>query len=209
MRNEHIKDYLWSEMVPSIDNKTLMHNCLLIEKFLEERLTPLLDNDISYSTFTGREYNQYNLFTFPSLELNKLFAEIKRLTTPVLNSKESYMFQSWLNVYRDNGFIDWHGHWNSKFNVIHGFYCVNTEDVSSYTEYMLPTLNEDITTVHSKDGLLVFGKSDNDKHRSSLGWNSLNPRITIAFDIVPTTSIQEKYKNNFFENFPFNHFIPF
>ena len=213
MRNEHIKDYLWSEMVDptTINNKRLMANCLIIEKFLEGRIEEEA-NEIwttNYDSFTGRMFNRYNIFTFPSVDLIKLYTEIKRIITPVLILNETYMIQAWLNVYRENGFIDWHTHWAKEHKTIHGFYCVNVEDTPSYTEYKFPTLNNDITTVHSRDGLLVFGKSEDDKHRSSQGWSSNNPRITIAFDIVPVSRLQEIHKNDFFEQYIPNHYFAF
>jgi hypothetical protein len=213
MRNEHIKDYLWSEMVDptTINNKRLMNNCLIIEKFLEGRIdrTKLNNNWTgAYGSFTGKNFNQYNIFTFPSADLIKLYTELRRVITPVFALNESYMIQAWLNVYRENGYIDWHNHWAKASRALHGFYCVNVEDTPSYTEYKFPTLNDDITTIHSKDGLLVFGKSEDDFHRSSPGWNSSNPRITIAFDIIPVATLQESYKNNFFEGYRHNHYFP-
>jgi len=103
-----------------------------------------------------------------------------------------------MNVYRNNGFIDWHAHWLAKYKAFHGFYCVNTENVSSFTEYKFTDLGDEVTTVPSKNGRLVFGRSDNDLHRSS-PWNFVFPRITIAFDIVPVSSLSTSI----------NHFIPF
>ena len=54
--------------------------------------------------------------------------------------------------------------------------------------------------IESKDNLLVIGKSDNDKHRSSV-WNQDTPRITIAFDILPVSSIYKEFNT-------LNHWIP-
>jgi hypothetical protein len=216
MRNEHIKDYLWSEMISGIDNKTLLNDCLLIEKYLEYKLPKIPGSmergdlwGLEYGTFTGRNFNDYNIFTFPSNELTKLLNVMRNSIAPVLIPNTNYMIQSWLNVYRQNGFIDWHSHWPAQSKTIHGFYCVNSEDTPSYTEYRFPDINDDITTVHSKDGLLVFGKSENDRHRSSQGWNSNIPRITIAFDIVPVPHLQDAHNEDFFNNWPINHFFTF
>jgi len=60
---------------------------------------------------------------------------------------------------------------------------------------------EENVKIESKNNLLVIGKSDNDEHRSSV-WNQETPRITIAFDILPMSSINKLQSNNL------NHWIP-
>jgi hypothetical protein len=54
--------------------------------------------------------------------------------------------------------------------------------------------------VYNKNGLLVFGDSAGDEHRSSK-WNQPDPRITIAFDIVPVNKLDLSTE--------INHYIPF
>ena len=45
---------------------------------------------------------------------------------------------------------------------------------------------------------MVVGKSENDRHRSSI-WNEEHrPRITIAFDIVPIESVDDPLEANYF-----------
>ena len=62
------------------------------------------------------------------------------------------------------------------------------------------TLEKKIKKI-SEEGLIVFGKSDGDKHRSSPWRETKRHRITIAFDIIPIESIESKLQGN--------HFIPF
>ena len=70
----------------------------------------------------------------------------------------------------------------------------------SYTEYKIPEV-KNIIKIISEEGLIVFGKSDGDKHRSSPWRETKRHRITIAFDIIPIESIEYKLQGN--------HFIPF
>ena len=208
MNTTHLPDLLWSKSLPNIRNDNLYNECLFIEELLKKRLAELSNwGETGFDTFTGRNYHQYNIFTLPSTQLMNLFAEIKQAVADLLEPGEAYMIQGWLNVFRENGFIDWHGHWEPYYNTIHGFYCVNVEDYPSFTEYKFD--NIDITKVNSKNNLLVFGRSAGDLHRSSPGWSSPRPRITIAFDIIPVKHIQSKFQKDFIDTYPINHFIPF
>lgn len=210
MNTEHIKDYLWSQVLPEIDNTNLIKDCLLIEDYLKVKLQDKdqWDPKTPYDSFTGRNHKQYNIFTLPSTQLITLHHGIRKTVGPYLDPEETYMLQGWMNVYRENGLIGWHNHWKSRDRTFHGFYCVNTENTPSFTEYKFAHTGDGVTRVDSKDGLLVFGKSDNDVHRSSPGWDSIVPRITIAFDIVPVSSVRAMFGNNFYDSYPLNHFIP-
>ena len=117
-------------------------------------------------------------------------------TKPLLEKDTQYVLKGWLNVYRTGENIDWHDHWLAPAKVWHGFYCVGVEEQPSATLYKIPNVPE--VTVPSKDGLLVVGKSENDLHKSTI-WTGKNPRITIAFDIVPITSA-----SNMPNTYPYN-----
>lgn len=97
---------------------------------------------------------------------------------------KEYVIQCWLNYYSKGEFIDWHGHLSAEARAWHGFYCLDVEPNSS-TTYRLDGKEVEIK---SEDNLLVIGKSINDKHRSS-EWNEDKPRITIAFDVSPVSSL--------------------
>ena len=96
--------------------------------------------------------------------------------------------------------IKWHGHWPAKYRVIHGFYCVNV--TPSFTEYMYRGIPGETFKVDSKEGLLVFGKSNDNVHQSSPWCNAEKPRVTIAFDIIPVSTL-------YHTNHVINHYIPF
>ena len=189
-------DYLYSIQLNSIDNKKLVSFSLEVEKMLRKNL-PVNTDPSWYGTFTTANHHAYNFLTFPNYEVGKLYQEILKNVSPLLEDRP-YMIKSWVNVFRKGEKVDWHNHWPADKKVWHGFYCVQVGD--SHTDYRIPKVPH-ITRVVSKEGLLVVGKSEDDQHRSS-PWNeNKRPRITIAFDIVPIDSIDNKLNPN--------HFIPF
>jgi hypothetical protein len=201
----YVPDNLWGEMLPSIDNAELYRCCLETEKYLideviiEEPLRNYGSNEgpLRKGSKTTAAYSQYNLLTMPLRPFQDLYYSMAAVMKPGLPD-ETHMLQCWLNVFRRDEHIDWHGHWHKKYRAIHGFYCVNV--TPSFTEYEYDHLPGEVYKVESKEGLLVFGKSNGDHHRSSPWQDYNNPRVTIAFDIVPIATMDKVY---------LNHFLPF
>ena len=193
----YVPENLWGEMLPSIDNTQLMKDCLEAERFLLNTLTA--DTAVGmYGSKTTASYSQYNLLSFPVESFQNLYHNMVSVIKPCL-PKETHVLQCWLNIFRGNEFIDWHNHWKKKFRVIHGFYCVHV--TPSFTEYKFDHLPDNIFKVKSSEGLLVFGKSNGDLHRSSPWHDHNNPRITIAFDIIPVSTMVNEIRPN--------HYLPF
>ena len=190
------EDYLYGVQIGSIDNQSLVTHCLDIEQYLLRVLPPVTAG--WYGNITSAHNKSYNFLTFPGNEINRLFHVLVKEISPVLEKETCYMIKSWVNIYREGQSVGWHKHWESSKRVWHGFYCAQVGESSTY--YKIPGV-EEVITVPSKEGLLVFGKSDGDEHRSSEWLDSTRPRITIAFDIVPVDSIDDKTC--------VNHFIPF
>lgn len=150
-------------------------------------------------TYTEREYSgqdtmvydvylKYNYLMYALPGMHELYSGIKETFLSCVNHKcgkdpydGKYYIQCWLNFYQKGQFIDWHKHWPPEYKTWHGFYCLDTEP-NSHTSYKLP--NGNVIDIKSQNNLIVLGPSDGDEHRSS-EWNLDNPRITIAFDIVP------------------------
>lgn len=152
-------------------------------------------------------YLKYNYFMYSLPGIHDLYTSVKETFHECVKHKYGkdpyngqYYTQCWLNFYHKGQFIDWHGHWPSKYDSWHGFYCVDVEPESS-TFYRLPE-NKNVE-IKSQNNLLVLGPSDGDEHRSS-EWNLDNPRITIAFDIVPAEIM---FKTNTTFVVP-NHWVP-
>jgi len=195
----YVPDNLWGEMLPSIDNTELMKSCLNMEKYLQRNNFLKQDDPGIYGSKPSASYRNYNLFSFPIESLQGLYHNIVSIIKPCL-PEETHIIQCWLNVFRSGEFIDWHSHRDKKYKVIHGFYCVNV--TPSFTEYKFKHIPNEIFKLESKEGLLVFGKSNDDIHRSSPWNNPSVPRISIAFDIIPLSTFSKKHIRP-------NYFLPF
>jgi len=203
----HSLDYLYSIDLDSLDNKKIFKEILETEKCLIKLFggpfySETDDYDV-YGNFASFQFENYNTFQFPLNETSKLYRELVNNITPFLNKKYDYALQCWFNVFKKGQNVEWHHHWEEpECKVWHGFYCVNVGD--SFTEYKVPNVKE-IIKVPSKEGRLVFGKSEGDLHRSSLWDNPKEPRVTIAFDIIPYKNI----KLEEFDEYIGRSFIPF
>ena len=189
-------DYLYSVDLTTIDNTKLVNHCLEVEQQLIN-IHDYVDPGV-YGNLASAHNFKYGLLTYPTRELNQLYHDIVKTVSPFLNQETDYVIKSWLNVYRVGEKVDWHAHWAAPKKVWHGFYCAQVGESCTY--YRIPGV-DDVITVPSKEGRLVFGKSDGDQHCSSEWSDSTRPRLTLAFDIIPVDSIGNKLFGN--------HFIPF
>jgi hypothetical protein len=211
MIKEYLNNYLWGTQLTDIDNKNLTQECIFIEKILCARLpVQQYTGDANhYGSITTSLYDLYNIFTFPSASITQLYRDMVTHITPFLDPENTYMLQGWVNIIRKGNSIKPHSHWPVECGVYHGYYCVSTEDEVSFTDY---EIRANQIRVGSRDGLLVFGKSGEDVH-STGPWYGEQPRVTIAFDIIPVGSIQVLHNAEdldfFIKDFKINHYIPF
>lgn len=185
-------DYLYSDLL-TYNKDSLVSDCLNFEKSLKSTIKNGHKIPSLTGSFTTANFYYYNIFSYHTPELNRLLKNLKISIYPVLESKE-YVFQSWVNIYRKNEFIDWHSHdWEGSKKSYHGYFCVDVEP--SITSYIIPGgFNID---VQNKNGMLIFGKSAGDAHKTT-EWKYDIPRITIAFDIIPLDIYtREKYSEHF------------
>jgi len=139
-------------------------------------------------------YEHYNLLMYPFPGFYDLYFSIQHLFRSIINTNRQYYVQCWVNIFKEQQFIDWHNHWLPEFKAYHGFYCVNGEN--TITSYKLKNGKE--IDIKNKNNQIVISKSDGDFHRT-YPWHDANEdRITIAFDMVPAEKI----------HFGFNHWIP-
>ena len=190
-------NYLYTKDL-NLDLNKLQNSCLLMNSVIENNFINLQQNYEGKAPITTKLFNNYNLLMYPFEEFHNLYYEIKKMFYEVSNTSFPHYIQCWLNVYNRGEYIDWHGHWPSDCKVWHGFYCVNVENEPSHTLYKIPNV-KDVLQIDSINNRLVIGKSEEDLHKSS-EWNSQDPRITIAFDIIP-----EKIA---YETGGLNHYIP-
>lgn len=176
--NVIVPDYLFTADVPEIDNACLYSDCLELEQILMDTIENPRPAS-GYGCFTSANHKSYNVFNYDYPGITDLYHAIQDHVIPMMPPDE-YKIQGWFNVFRKGDFIDWHGHWPPMCRVWHGFYCCHVG--SSYTHYRI---NHNVYDVKGHDGLLVFGKSDGDEHRSGDWHDDTSHRITIAFDIIP------------------------
>jgi len=156
------------------------------------------DNDdfSGQSTLTTALFGHYNYLLYPLPGISKLYNQIRE-TFHICNKMsnmeiyDEYHIQCWLNFFTKGQLIDWHGHWPKGWESWHGFYCVDVEP-DSKTSYRIPNHMEEIE-IPSRDNLLVLSRSDGDLHKSSKWEHEDRPRITIAFDILPTKLFHKPY----------------
>jgi hypothetical protein len=195
----YVPDNLWGEMLPFIDNTQLMKDCLDAEEVLMScDLVKDSEDTGVYGNRTSASYINYNLLSLPIESFQSFYHNLISVIKPCL-PKEHHVIQCWFNVFRGGEFVGWHDHWPARYRCVHGFYCVNV--TPSFTEYKYKHIPDQVFKIKSKEGLLVFGKSNNDLHQSSPWSDSANPRITIAFDILPVSTMVNNIRPN--------HYLPF
>ena len=174
------------------------------------------------STKTTEIFNQYNFFLYPFPGVHELYWTVFEMFHACLSDhhgriEEKFVMQSWINVFEKGQYIDWHSHTERYINSWHGFFCLNVEP-DSFTSYKWendPSRKDLQIDITSKNNLIVMGISNGDLHKSSV-WNHKEPRITIAFDIVPVKHVYNnaKVKNKDYlgamKKYPnlVNHWVP-
>ena len=199
-----VENYLWTDKISDIDNEKLYQTCVGIEQRLKKEFPPITEFN-GYGCFSSFYHTKYNLLTFACPELHKLYGHMVTKLTSHLDQNTQYYIRCWANLFDTKKNIGWHNHWEPEYKAYHGFYCVNTQgEYMSYTEYRIPGIQHDVRIV-SEDGLLVFGKSDGDIHRTSRWLNTDKFRVTIAFDIAPIEALP---KGIDYSDFNINNYIP-
>jgi hypothetical protein len=205
-----IDDYVYTRIL-DLDlyqqkrNANIMYN-YVVDTFIPD--VPDLDEDQQLIT---KYFSKYNYLMSPIPGMTNLYENIKDSFHFIIREKkhnvqlfDEYHIQCWVNFYQKGNAINWHSHWPTNDHSWHGFYCVNVEP-NSETIYRIDgrKVPEDDIHVESKNNLLVLSSSGRDKHRSS-EWHSDEPRITVAFDIVPTEILFLKQHHLI----DINHWIP-
>lgn len=192
--NEYLRYFNLNIEVPALEQ-----SCYLAEELILSNFGVAGDYITSEGTYEGtspettKTFLKYNLLLHPYPQMHQLYEGIRKSFRSIVPHDPHYV-QCWLNVYNENEYIDWHGHWPEEKRVWHGYYTVRGE--GSITSYRFPHLDHQID-VSNKVDQLVIGPSAGDQHRT-YPWKGNGKRITIAFDIVPED----------FCFFELNHWLP-
>jgi len=157
----------WNELWPGLEQQILSENkgkSYALEDWPE----------------TTALYRHYNIFTIEDPNIEQLQSVVRETVKQVNPNKEFYI-RGWLNVLRDQNTLNWHDHAPDIVGAMHGYISISSEP--SVTVYRI---GEDLLNVKNRNGYIVIGYSNRDKHRTT-PMPSDTPRVSVAFDIVPTT----------------------
>lgn len=206
-----------------LDLNLLRASCIDLEKFIITHFDKKISEYPGKSSETTKVFGQYNLCLYPYPMIHDLYWNIHNMFHTCLTDhhggrvEDKFVMQCWLNVYKKGEYIEWHSHTDNP-KAWHGFFCVDVEPNSStFYKWENDASRKDLEIeIKSKNNLMVLGLCNGDKHKSSV-WKRNNPRITIAFDIIPQkplfADIQKRYKGSYInaaKNDPryLNHWIP-
>jgi len=180
-----------------LDLVQLKSSCLLMRQLVLDTWPTYTDpNTVKITnSLMSQLFKNYNIFMYSYPEFYQLYSEIKTLFREQCGNNDPHYCQAWLNYYHADEYITWHRHNLSLQCGWHGFFCVDTEP--SKTTYRL--LDGTEFDVDGKNNLLVLSKNQGDSH-CTWPWHLPEPRITIAFDIVPAARIDPSDR--------LNHWIP-
>ena len=185
----------------NLSTDVLTRSCGIMNNIVKDNFNTSDGGDvfIATNTLSTQLFAKYNLLLYPLDGFHELYNSLKHVFREVAKPVEPYYIGCWLNYYKQGEYIDWHHHWHPSERSWHGYYCVNTEAAPSVTSYCLS--NGEQIDIPSQDDLFVISKSDGDSHRT-WPWEPCNePRITIAFDIVPADILRHQLHW-------LNHWIP-
>lgn len=142
-------------------------------------------------------YANYNIFKFEHPAIRKLAKAVKNMAQEACEyygidfDQQNYYLHGWFNLYKNpisEEFIEknkddlgWHEHAGSGAPYFHGYYSVYAEPSKTFYRVF-----EDDVEVDNKNNRAILSETG---HPHAMGsWNLEKPRITIAYDIMPTNN---------------------
>lgn len=191
-----VDDAVYVLDISGVDLDSLKESCYLIYSELHAKQESSSVNAYANkdAPITTKLNNSYNIFSYPYPELENLFDVIKSKFYEVekihygLNLKKNYYLNAWLNYYNYNEYVDWHIHQDMKPWTWHGFFCVDTEPSKTIYHNLQHKRTYDI---QSLDNRLVIGQCQNVRHKTDPWMVADRPRITVAFDVLTSSSGQD------------------
>lgn len=139
------------------------------------------------------KWTEYNVFQFYNEEIYNVYSAIKDLAVEACDyygvdfKKQKYYIQGWFNINdRKLGKLNWHDHGGPWAPFWHGYYCIKAEPSSTF--YKLENREDLVVENQNKDNRLILSEMG---HPHAMGdWDWDGPRITLAYDIVPLSTIK-------------------
>lgn len=160
---------------------------------------------LSSGSISTVKWTEYNVFQFYNPAIYKLYKSISDMVKDACQyydvdfGEQQYMIQGWFNInHAKVGKLDWHDHGGPYAPFFHGYYCVSAEP--SVTHYRLFNTDEGIVDNKNINNRAIVSEMG---HPHAMGdWDWDGPRITIAYDIIPLSLLE----NN--DSAPQQHWIP-
>lgn len=192
--NSNVPHKIFDIQVNEVNNDMLTRS--LLSKYEEIKNGMWLEKNSQPNTWfaksgsdTTAHASNYNVFQIHDINIHKLFKNLKKMLLEACEyynidfEKTQYMCQGWFNVnYNKVGKLDWHDHGGGGAPFFHGYYCVKAEP--SITHYRI--FEKEFENIN-KDGRAILSETG---HPHAMGdWTWDGPRITIAYDFVPLSSL--------------------
>lgn len=188
----------------SLDVDIIKRSCLELNKYIINKFANSVQAFTLTTSITTRVFHTYNLLMYPFPGFHSVYKKIQEIFyisyrhRHNCNDVPPHFIQCWLNIVHKNDQLDWHHHWEPEHNSWHGYIYIDVETSMPATLYKVPEY-QDIVTIEGKNGNIIISPSNGDMHKTGL-WPNERPRISIAFDILPTSS-------RFYQLEP-NHWVP-
>lgn len=148
----------------------------------------------SSGSVSTMKWKDYNVFQFYNTEIYNLYVAVGKMVREAceyygINFEEQrFMIQGWFNInHAKVGKLDWHEHGDSGAPMFHGYYAVKAEPSETHyitTQGPKTNINQNNRAVLSEMG-----------HPHAMGdWSWDGPRITVAYDIVPLSHLENDPK---------------
>ena len=201
MVNEYI--YIAST---DLDVNIIKSSCLELNQFVIKNFGNENPDFKLTKSIPTRIYSKYNLLMYPFPGFHSVYKKIQEIFYICYRNRNKcydvppHFIQCWLNIVYKDDELDWHNHWKPECNSWHGYIYIDAEMSGPSTLYKVPDYNE-IVTIEGKNGNMIISPSNGDTHKT-VPWTNENPRISIAFDILPTSS------SGLIDCHDINHWVP-
>jgi hypothetical protein len=179
-----------------------MESLILDENILNVSKEEMLKHGKGMGSLTKLGIDHYNIFTFIHPGIYQLYKSLGKLMKDVCEyyeidmDKEKYLIHGWFNLDQEtpnegkNGGVNplkYPNHFHDHMNGIgapafHGYYCVDAEPSSTF--YKIDRNEDKIFENVNKNNRAIISETGHPHGRDD--WFQKNPRITIAYDIVPS-----------------------
>jgi hypothetical protein len=122
----------------------------------------------------------------------ELYVAIRSEFRKIIANNDPYYIGAWLNFYEKGQSSDWHSHGTPELNAWHGYFSINAEP--SVTTYKISGVPEELNIIN-KNNALVLSITGKDKHIGQPWEVDTEPKITIAYDIMPQKNLPPTYTN--------------